>query len=231
MQNTRKVEVSVVMPCLNEAEGVAQCIKEVKEVFRKEGIEGEIIVVDNNSEDDSAVIALKNGARVVSQPERGYGNTILKGLSIARGKFIVIGDADNSYDFREIPKFLEQVRRGSDLVIGSRYRGRIEKGAMPTLHYYVGNPFFSFLLRKLYRIKITDSHCGFGVVKREALKNLELESKGMEFASEILIKAAKANLRISEVPIVYRKRKGKSKLRTFQDGWRHLSLILKEYFN
>lgn len=218
--------VSVVMPCLNEEEGVGECISKIKKVFGSHRLKGEIIVVDNGSTDNSAKIASSLGAKVIHQPKKGYGNAYLKGFEEAKGSYIIIGDADDSYDFSEIPRFLDALEN-HDIVIGNRKR--IKKGAMPFLHRYIGNPFFSCLLKNLFSIRISDSHCGFGAIKKEKLARLGLNSTGMEFASEILIKAKKKNLKMTEIPITYYPRKGKPKLRTFRDGLRHLVLITKEY--
>lgn len=218
--------MSVVMPCLNEEEGVGGCINKIKEVFEHNRILGEVIVVDNGSTDSSAMIASSLGAKVVCQPKKGYGAAYLKGFAEAKGEYILMGDADSSYDFLEIPRFLDALEN-HDLVIGNRKY--IKKGAMPFLHRYVGNPFFSWLLKNLFSIRISDSHCGFGAIKKEELARLGLKSTGMEFASEILIKAKKKNLKMAEIPITYYPRKGKPKLRTFRDGLRHLVLITKEY--
>lgn len=219
-------KVSVLLPCLNEEEGVGVCIKKIKEVFRKEGIEGEIIVMDNGCRDNTVQIAKLLGAKVLYEPKKGYGNAYLAGFKKAKGDILILGDADNSYDFYEVPRFLKEIK-GADFVIGNRKY--LKKGSMPILHKYVGNPIFSFLLKSLFRIQISDSHCGFGAIRKEALERLKLESGGMEFASEILIKAKKNKLRIKEIPIVYYPREGRSKLRSFRDGYRHLRLIVREY--
>lgn len=218
--------VSVVIPCLNEEAGIGNCISKVKKVFDSHKLKGEIIVVDNGSTDNSARIASYSGAKVVYEPRKGYGNAYLKGFEEAKGGYIIMGDADDSYDFSEIPRFLDALEN-HDIVIGNRKH--IKKGAMPFLHRYIGNPLFSCLLKNLFSIKISDSHCGFGAIKKEEFARLGLKSTGMEFASEILIKAKKKNLKMTEIPITYYPRKGKPKLRTFRDGLRHLVLITKEY--
>ena len=222
----RTMYVSVVMPCYNEEQGLPVCIAKIKEVFKANYLKGEIIVVDNASTDNSAAVAASLGAKLIPEPNKGYGSAYLAGLKHCKGRSIILGDADNSYDFYEIPRFLEALK-DHDMVIG--HRKYVKKGAMPLLHRYVGNPFFSFLLRFLFKINISDSHCGFGAIKRSALKKLALTSTGMEFASEILIKARKADLAIMEIPITYHPRLGTSKLRPFQDGLRHLVLIMREY--
>jgi len=222
------VEVSVVLPCLNEAEGVGICIRKIQEVFRNEGIIGEIIVVDNGCTDRTVEIALGLGydnVRVVSENKKGYGSAYLCGFKYARGDVIVMGDADDSYDFYDIPRFLLALK-DSDFVVGNR--NVVLRGAMPYLHRRVGQPMFYAIMRYALRIPISDSHCGFGVIRRVDLDKLGLASSGMEFASEILIKAKKKGLLIREIPIVYSPRLGTSKLRTFRDGARHLRLIAKE---
>lgn len=222
-----KVGVSVVLPCLNEEKGVGICIKKIKEVFNENNINGEIIVVDNGSRDKTSEIAKNYGANVIYEIKKGYGRAYLTGFKEAKGDIIVMGDGDNSYDFYEIPRFLEELKiNNTDFVIGNRKI--IKKNASPFLHKYIGRPFFSSILKIFFNIKISDSHCGFGAIKKESLDRLGLKSSGMEFASEILIKSKKNNLKIKEIPIVYYKRIGKSKLRTFRDGARHLKLIFLE---
>ncbi len=223
-------EISVVIPCLNEEKGIGICISKIQDVFDNEGINGEIVVVDNGCTDNTinVVRSFRNSnIKIVNQPKRGYGNAYLAGFKETNGEIIVIGDADNSYDFYDIPRFLDQINLGNDFVIGNRYI--IEDKSMPFLHRYVGRPMFSILLRGLFGLKISDSHCGFGAIKKESLNKLHLKSSGMEFASEILIKAKKNNLKVNEIPIVYSPRLGKSKLRTFRDGARHLRLIGYEF--
>ncbi len=224
--NINEIEVSVVMPCLNEQETIGICIEKIKEAFRKHNINGEIIVSDNGSVDKSVNIAIHSGAKVVHQPLRGYGNAYIKGISSAKGKYVIIGDADNTYDFLEINRFIEPLKKGADMVMGSRLKGRIHKGAMPFLHRYVGNPVLSTLLNLMFKAKISDTHCGMRSFKREVFDRLCLKSPGMEFASEMVIKAAKVKLKIADIPINYYPRKGESKLRTFKDGWRHLRFML-----
>lgn len=224
-------EISVVIPCLNEEEGVGICISKIQEVFFQLGIEGEVIIVDNGCTDNTINIVKSFSdprIRIVHQPRRGYGNAYLAGFKYAEGKIIIMGDADNSYDFYDISRFLEALKE-NDFVIGNR--ASIEYGAMPSLHRYIGKPMFSFLMKSFFNLKISDSHCGFGAIKKEALDKLNLKSGGMEFASEILIKARKKGLKIAEIPIVYSPRIGESKLRTFKDGARHLRLIFNETIN
>jgi len=223
-------KISVVIPCLNEEQGIGVCISKIQDVFDNEGINGEIVVVDNGCTDNTidVVRSFRNSnIKIVNQPKKGYGNAYLAGFREANGEIIIIGDADNSYDFYDIPRFLDQINLGNDFVIGNR--DIIEDKSMPFLHRYVGRPMFSLLLRCLFGLKISDSHCGFGAIKKESLDKLKLKSSGMEFASEILIKAKKNNLKVDEIPIVYSPRFGKSKLRTFRDGARHLKLIGDEF--
>jgi glycosyltransferase involved in cell wall biosynthesis len=220
------VDVSVVIPCLNEAQTIGICVEKARQALKEHNLNGEIIVSDNGSSDDSVAIALSSGARVVHQPKKGYGNAYLKGIASARGKYIVIGDADNTYDFLELYKFIEPLKKGADMVMGSRLKGNIHKGAMPFLHRYIGNPLLSALLNMMFRVKISDTHCGMRSFTRDAFNKLYLKTPGMEFASEMIIKSAKARLKITEIPITYYPRKGESKLRTFKDGWRHLKFML-----
>jgi len=222
-----KIDVSVLLPCLNEEQGVGVCIKKIQRVFRENLIGGEIIVIDNGCTDNTSEIAKSLGVNVIYEPKKGYGNAYLAGFKEANGDIIIMGDADNSYDFNDIPRFLNEMESsGADLIIGNRKY--LKKGSSPFLHRYVGKPVFSYLLRFLFHLNISDSHCGFGAIKQSSLNNLKLKSNGMEFASEILIKAKKNKLKMKEIPIVYYPRMGKSKLRTFRDGGRHLKLILSE---
>ncbi|WP_286879248.1 glycosyltransferase family 2 protein, partial [Methanoculleus sp. UBA413] len=188
-------------------------------------IEGEIIIADS-SDDRTAAIARDLGATVVHPEKRGYGNAYLTGLARARGRYIVIGDADDTYNFLEIPNLLGPLEAGADMVLGSRLRGEIKPGAMPALHRYIGNPFLTWLLNRVFGIRISDAHTGFRAFRREALPRMNLKTGGMEFASEMIIEAAKANLRIEEVPITYSARVAPSKLDSFSDGWRHVRFML-----
>ena len=221
------VDVSVIIPTLNEAETIGICIRKVQEVFKQYGIEGEIIVADN-SEDDTPKIAESLGARVVTPDRRGYGYAYLYGFRFARGRYIVMGDGDDTYDFLEMPRLLEPLMKGeADLVIGSRFKGKIEKGAMPWLHRWIGNPILTWFLNLFFKAGVSDAHCGFRAIKREALERLGLGAEGMEFASEMIIEAVRHGLRIKEVPLTYRARRGgRSKLSSFSDGWRHLRFML-----
>jgi len=219
-------EVSVVLPCLNEEAAVSVCINKIKDVFSKEAINGEIIVVDNASTDRSRQIAEELGARVAIETIRGYGSAYLKGLSEAKGKFIIIADLDDSYDFYDIPKFLKLLRDGHDFVIGSRFKGKISKRAMSWSHRYVGNPILSGVCRLFFHTRISDVHCGMRAFSIEAYKKMKLNSTGMEFATEMVVSALQNNLKICEVPINYNARIGKSKLSSFRDAWRHVRFML-----
>ena len=221
-------EVSVVIPSMNEEETIGICIEKVKKVFKEHNIDGEIIVADNST-DRTPEIARSLGARVVTPDKRGYGYAYLYGLRYARGRYIVIGDADNTYDFLEMPKLLEPLFKGeADFVLGSRFKGRILNGAMPPLHKYIGNPVLTFLLNLFFKAGVSDAHSGFRAFTRDALEKMNLKCHGMEFASEMIIEAARRGLRIAEVPITYYPRMGDSKLRSFSDGWRHLKFMLMQ---
>lgn len=222
----RPVEVSVVMPCLNEGNTIGACIQKALEAFQQEGLAGEVIVCDNGSTDDSAIIARSLGARVVHEPARGYGSAYLKGIAEAKGRYIVIGDSDNTYDFSELGGFVDLLRDGYDLVMGSRFKGRILPGAMPWAHQYIGNPALTGILNVFFRTGVSDAHCGIRAFTREAYERMQLRATGMEFASEMVIKAARTGLAIGEVPVTYYPREGESKLRSLRDGWRHLRFML-----
>ncbi|MCW3012023.1 MAG: glycosyl transferase family 2 [Solirubrobacterales bacterium] len=217
--------VSVVIPCLNEEENIEACVRSALEVMEREGIRGEVVVADNNSEDRSAEIARAAGAHVVTETRRGYGSAYLAGFAAARGKYIVMGDADLTYDFAEIPKFVAELDKGSELVMGDRM-DNIQPGAMPWLHQYVGNPLLSGTLNFFFKTGIRDAHCGMRALRRDVLPRLDLRTTGMEFASEMVIRAGKEDLKVSEFPIDYHPRGGTSKLSTFRDGWRHLRFLL-----
>lgn len=217
--------VSVVIPCLNEAENIEQCVAKARSVLERNGIPGEVVVADNDSDDGSRELAVAAGARVVHEPRRGYGSAYLAGFAAARGEFIVMGDADLTYDFDEIPRFLAELQDGADMVIGDRMKN-IHPGAMPWLHRYVGNPLLSGFLNVLFRTGISDAHCGMRAVRTDKLEQLALRTTGMEFASEMVIRAAKEDLDIRQFPIEYHPRGGESKLSSFRDGWRHLRFLL-----
>jgi glycosyltransferase involved in cell wall biosynthesis len=217
--------VSVVIPCLNEAENIERCVRSARDALANLDGEGEVIVVDNRSEDDSARLAEEAGARVVSERRRGYGRAYLAGFASARGRYIVMADADLTYDFGEIPRFIAELDAGAELVMGDRM-DNIEPGAMPWLHRYVGNPILTGILNLFFRTGVKDAHCGMRALRRDVLPRLALRTGGMEFASEMVIRAAKENLRIAEFPISYHPRGGESKLSSFRDGWRHLRFLL-----
>ena len=222
----RGIDVSVVMPCLNEEATIGSCIDKAQSAFKTLGISGEIVVADNGSTDTSVAIAESLGARVVHQPIRGYGAAYLAGIAAARGEYIVIGDSDDTYDFSELDCFLQPLREGYNFVIGSRFKGKILAGGMPWLHRYIGNPILTGLLNWLFKTKVSDAHCGMRAFTKQAYEKMDLHTTGMEFASEMVIKGAKAELKMAEVPITYYPRKGESKLHSFRDGWRHLRFML-----
>jgi glycosyltransferase involved in cell wall biosynthesis len=217
--------VSVVIPCLNEAENIQLCVTAALQALERMGVPGEVVVADNDSEDDSARLAEDAGARVVVEHRRGYGSAYLAGFAASKGRYIVMADADLTYDFKEIPRFVAALEEGAELVIGDRM-DNIQPGAMPWLHRYVGNPILTGLLNFFFRTGIKDAHCGMRALRRDVLPRLDLRTTGMEFASEMVIRAAKENLRIAEFPIEYHPRGGESKLLSFRDGWRHLRFLL-----
>ena len=217
--------VSVVIPCLNEEEHIEECVTRANAALREAGVSGEVLVVDNGSEDRSAELADAAGATVIPEPRRGYGSAYLAGFSAARGKYIVMLDADLTYDFHDIPRFVEELDGGGDLVMGDRM-DNIQPGAMPWLHRYVGNPILTGILNMFFRTGVKDAHCGMRAVRKEALPRLDLRTTGMEFASEMVIRAAKEKLAVREIPIEYHPRSGESKLNSFRDGWRHLRFLL-----
>ncbi|MDD5454637.1 MAG: glycosyltransferase family 2 protein [Candidatus Ratteibacteria bacterium] len=221
-----KPEISVVLPCLNEEDGLGFCLDDIKKVIKDNKLNAEVIVVDNGSTDKSCQIAIEKQVRLIHEKEEGYGAACLKGLYSAQGKYLFLADADGTYDFHEVPKFIEQLRKGYDFVIGSRFEGNIGKTAMSWSHKYIGNPLLSGTLRLFFKTRIRDTHCGMRALTKDALDKLNLRAKGMEFASEMVIKAIKSELKIKEIPINYYERKGRSKLKTFADGWRHLRFML-----
>ena len=222
---TDTLKVSVVIPCLNEAENIQECVRRAHAVLAENGLRGEVIVADNASEDGSAELAAAAGATVVHEPRRGYGSAYLAGFGAARGEYIVMADADMTYDWNEIPRFVEHLDAGGQLVMGDRMDD-IHPGAMPWLHRYVGNPVLSGLLNFLFRTGVRDAHCGMRALRRDVLPELDLRTTGMEFASEMVIRASKAGLDIRQFPIEYHPRGGESKLSSFRDGWRHLRFLL-----
>jgi glycosyltransferase involved in cell wall biosynthesis len=219
-----KSRVSVVIPCLDEAATIAECVTRARAVLRESGLEGEVIVVDNGSADGSGDLARAAGALIVEEPRRGYGSAYLAGLSVASGDYIVMLDADLTYDFREIPRFVQALDDGAQLVVGNRMSS-IAPGAMPLLSR-LGNPLLSGFLNVLHRTNIRDVHCGMRALRRDVLPALNLRTVGMEFASEMVIRATRERLDVREVPIELRPRVGESKLSPFRDGWRHLRVIL-----
>ncbi|HEX7180581.1 MAG TPA: glycosyltransferase family 2 protein [Thermoanaerobaculia bacterium] len=226
-QAAEEIEVSVVMPCLNEAESVGRCVEKAWRALEAMGVPGEVVVVDNGSTDGSPEIAARAGARVVHERRRGYGSAYLRGFAEARGRYLVMGDSDDSYDFLAVPEFVEPLRTGKyDMVIGSRLKGKILPGAMPWSHRWIGNPILSGMLRLLFRTSVSDSHCGMRAFTREAYERMRLQTTGMEFASEMVVGSLRANLRIQEIPITYHPRIGESKLSGFRDAWRHVRFML-----
>lgn len=223
-----EIEVSAVMPCLNEEETLGICIEKAMSAMNAAGIQGEVVVSDNGSTDRSVEVAKSLGARVVHQPLKGYGYALRKGFEETRGQYIIMGDSDDSYDWTEIPRFVEKLREGNELVMGTRLKGKIEPGAMPWLHRYVGNPVLSWVLRFLFGSKISDAHCGLRAFSKNAVQRMDLRTGGMELASEIAIKAAMLGLKTSELPITLHP-DGRSRpphLNTLRDGWRHLRFML-----
>ena len=241
--------VSVVIPCLNEEQNIERCVGAARSALARMGLAddsagsaagpraapaaagererrtAEVIVVDNGSEDSSARLAAAAGARVVHEPRRGYGRAYLAGFAAARGTYIVMADADLTYDFGEIPRFVALLEEGAELVMGDRMDD-IQPGAMPWLHRYIGNPILTGFLNLLFKTGVSDAHCGMRALRRDALPRLQLRASGMEFASEMVVRAAKEGLRIAELPITYHPRGGESKLSSFRDGWRHLRFLL-----
>lgn len=222
------LDVSIVLPCLNEAETIATCVTKARTTLERLGLRGEVIVVDNGSTDGSQALATGCGARVVAEARRGYGSALMRGAEEARAPFIIMADADDSYDLTDLERFVDGLRAGNDLVMGTRIRGRIEPGAMPWHHRWLGNPILTGLLNLLFRAGISDAHCGMRAFTKDAYVRMRLQTTGMEFASEMVIKAALARLRIAEIPITLH-RDGRSRpphLRSFRDGWRHLRFML-----
>jgi glycosyltransferase involved in cell wall biosynthesis len=217
--------VSVVIPCLNEEASIARCVTEARRAIEGEGWDGEVIVANNGSDDRSAELAREAGALVIHEPRRGYGSAYRAGFAAAQGDYIVMADADLTYDFADIPRFVSKLDEGADLVMGDRMSG-IQPGAMPWHHRYVGNPILTGILNLFFRTGVRDAHCGMRAVRRSALPELDLRTTGMEFASEMVIRAGKERLAIEEVPIHYHPREGESKLSSFRDGWRHLRFLL-----
>jgi len=223
-----QVHVSAVMPCLDEEKTIGLCIGKAQRAFREMGIVGEVVVADNGSTDRSVGIAESLGARVVHESRKGYGSALMAGIAAARGRIVVMADADDSYDWTSLGDFVKKVEEGHDLVMGNRFKGGIEPGAMPPLHRYFGNPVLSMLARVMYRIPIADFHCGMRGFTREAFERMNVRTPGMEFATEMVVNASHAGLRIAEIPtrLYPDKRDRPPHLRSFRDGWRHLRFML-----
>lgn len=225
---TQDIELSIVMPCLNEAETLEICIVKAQSYLDRSGVVGEVLIADNGSTDGSQQIAIDNGARVVEVANKGYGSALMGGIEAARGTYVIMGDADDSYDFEHLDAFVDRLRSGDQLVMGNRFAGGIEPGAMPPLHKYLGNPVLSWIGRVLFPSHIRDFHCGLRGFSRDAILNLGLRTTGMEFASEIVVKSTLARIAVSEVPTTLKK-DGRSRpphLRSWHDGWRHLRFLL-----
>lgn len=220
-------DVSVIIPCLNEEATVGICVRKARSAIERMGLQGEVIVADNGSTDRSAEVAVREGARIVREERKGYGAALLAGFAAAGGRCLVMGDADDTYDFGEIPAFVEALGGKADMVMGDRLGGGIEAGAMPWHHRWIGVPILSFILNRLFGARIADAHCGMRSITREAYDRLNLQTTGMEFASEMLIRAARQGLRIHQIPITLHRggRPGRPHLRSFRDGWRHLKMM------
>jgi glycosyltransferase involved in cell wall biosynthesis len=222
------VELTILMPCLNEARTLASCIRKAKAYLANSGVSGEVLVADNGSTDGSQALAVKSGARVVDIRTRGYGAALIGGINAAAGRYVIMGDADDSYDFSQLTPFVDALRKGYQLVVGNRFKGGIQPGAMPLLHRYLGNPVLSFLGRRFFGGPLSDFHCGLRGFDRESMLKLRLVTPGMEFASEMIVKSLQAGLRIVEVPTTLNKdgRDRPPHLNTWRDGWRHLRYLL-----
>lgn len=223
-----ELELSIVMPCLNEAETLEICIQKCQKFIKENNLSAEVIIADNGSTDGSQEIAARYGARVIPVPIRGYGAALIGGIEAAKGKYVAMGDADDSYDFGSLMPFIEKLRNGAELCMGNRFKGGIEPGAMPPLHKYLGNPVLSFLGRIFYNLPIGDFHCGLRAFNRQSILGLNLNTTGMEFASEMVVKAGLNHLRMEEAPTTLKK-DGRSRpphLRSWRDGWRHLKFLL-----
>jgi glycosyltransferase involved in cell wall biosynthesis len=219
-------QISVVIPCLDEEAAVGAVVDQAWEGIERSGRDGEVIVVDNGSTDNSAALAAAHGATVILEPRRGYGQAYLTGIAHAQGEYLVMADADGTYPVRELGAFVDKLEAGDDLVLGSRFAGQIHKGAMPWSHRWIGNPILTGMLNRLFGIRVSDAHCGMRAVRRSALTVLDLHSTGMEFASEMVFKAFRRKLSVGEIPIEYFPRTGESKLSRFGDAWRHVRFML-----
>ena len=225
------MEITILMPCLNEAETIEFCVKEALQALHASQVDGEVLIADNGSNDDSRDLAVSTGARVIEVRDKGYGCALIGGIKAARGKYVLMGDADGSYDFGELPNFLKHLRQGKKLVMGCRLPGGggvIEKGAMPWLHRWIGNPVLSTLGKMFFQSSMDDFHCGLRAFHRQTILDLDLQCTGMEFASEMPVKASLANLPVQQIPITLRpdRRSGIPHLRSWRDGWRHLRFML-----
>jgi len=219
-------QISVVIPCLDEEEAVGAVVDQAWRGIEASGRDGEVIVVDNGSSDQSAEVAAAHGATVVEEPRRGYGSAYLTGLAHARGEYVVMGDADGTYPLDALARFVDTLEEGNDLVLGSRFDGAIHAGAMPWSHRWIGNPILTGMLNVMFGLRVSDAHCGMRAVRRDTLPVLDLHSTGMEFASEMVFKASRRGLRVAEIPIDYFPRTGDSKLSRFSDAWRHVRFML-----
>lgn len=228
MDDALDLELTILMPCLNEAETIATCINKARKFLDRTGVSGEVLVADNGSTDGSQQIAQSLGARVVNVSRRGYGAALLGGISKARGTFIIMGDADDSYNFSALDKFLQELRAGNDLVVGNRFKGGIARGAMPFLHRYLGNPVLSLAGRLFFKVPLGDFHCGLRGFRTQAIRDLGLRTTGMEFASEMIVRAGLVGLKMSEAPTTLEPdgRNRPPHLKTWRDGWRHLKFLL-----
>ncbi|MDE2188501.1 MAG: glycosyltransferase family 2 protein, partial [Patescibacteria group bacterium] len=230
-RDINKPELTIILPCLNEEKAIGFCLDEIKKVIDKNNIAAEILVVDNGSTDRSCHIVQTMAKqlpklKLIHESQPGYGNACRRGLTEAKGNYIYLSDADGSYNFSDIPLFLEKLRKGTDLIVGNRFQGGIENGSMPWHHRYVGNPVLSAFVKIFFKVKIGDIHCGARAISHSALTKLQLHADGMEFASEMIMKSARQGLSMVEIPIHYQPRIGDSKLRSVRDGWRHLRFIL-----
>ncbi len=223
-------EISIILPCRNEEKALPHCLKQIQKIIKKNRLDAEIIVSDSSKDKSPEVVRkfMKNDStiKLLKHDKVGYGNAYLEGFSIAKGKYIFMADADGSYDFNELPKFIKSLKEGNDFVIGNRFGGKMEKSSMPMLHKHFGNPMLSGTLRLFFNTKVKDSHCGMRAIAKEALDKLKLKTTGMEFASEMVVKSIRNKLKIAQVNINYHKRIGETKLRSFRDGWRHLRFML-----